>query len=284
MSVKIDKALDNNDQKLSTLEAPANPLNPFGGRVGGGFARPGVVMIMPWPMNGSGQITPVRFKAGEKESKSLKELTGTISARVLSEAEQMITADKIMKADGKSFKGKQGGEIKVLKAVKKDDGSFEITFEFEMPANIVPETQLNVPGGLKMPNPQPLPPIRPLPPVKPGAGAGAAQAKVKPAQPAQPGVPAIAIARPIGVPMMNFAYNGLTLRDNKGNILPAAVGINFKGKGGAIFGGPGGGKMEYILTYRPAGKDAPEPAKLVFTGRRQIAVSIPFTLKNVELK
>jgi hypothetical protein len=296
MGITIDKAIDDNNQKLKTIEGPANPLpgGLRGGRigVGGGIAvRPGV-MIMP-AFNGLGRTTWVRLEQGEKAAKSLKELSGTMSAQLLGEAEKMIAADKVMKAAGKSFKGKQGGEMKILTASKGADGTIEITFEFELPANVIPETRINLPAA----NVMPVPPIRPLPPVPakppvppagapaggaPGAVPGAAGGGVAGVGVAQPG---IAIGRPV---IMNFAYNGLTLQDAKGNILPATVRPNFKkaGRGGVvIIGGPGGGgKMEYLATYRPAGKDAAEPASLVFTARRQITVNIPFKLENIELK
>lgn len=78
-----------------------------------------------------------------------------------------------------------------------------------------------------------------------------------------------------------YAPYGLTLVDDKGKVLPAIITPNYR-KGG--FRGGAGQKMEFVATYRPE-KGAPaEPARLVFTGRRQVAVTIPFKLENVDLK
>jgi hypothetical protein len=297
MSVTLDKATDDNDQKLTLLETPvAN--NPFVGGVrimilpAGGIARPAIGG--PWmapSSNGLSHVTPLRFKKEAKETKSLKELSGTVSAQVLGEAESMLSVDQVMKAAGKSFKGKQAGEIKILTTTKQADGTIQITFEFELPAGVVPETQINVPQPAVNPPPVPAPPRR----RGPAGAAGAAKplqaqaqvgvavqavvAKPLPAiQPAPP--PGVAIAVPIGRPIFpGFAYNGLSLQDDKGNVLPASIFPNWK-KGGFRVGG----KMEYIATYKPQPKGAAEPTRLVFTARKQIAVSIPFTLKNVELK
>jgi hypothetical protein len=304
MSVAIDKALDDNGQKLSLLEAQGGGAvdgGPGGVKImilpGGGAGAPGWAggLWMPPSNNGLSHNTPVRLKAGTKASKSLKELTGTISAQVLGEAEQMLAVDKLMKSAGKTFKGKQGGDIKVLTAKKLADGTVQITFEFELPAGVVPETQINAPFLL---NPPPLPPVKALPPGGAAGGAGkkvgarvgfqveakpAVAGKALPAQPAQAiAQPAIGIAvMPGGMPFMpQFAYNGLTLRDEKGNVLPASIFPNWR-KGGFA----PGAKMEYVATtYKHQGKTPAEPAKLVFTARRQIAVSIPFKLQNVELK
>ncbi len=47
---------------------------------------------------------------------------------------------------------------------------------------------------------------------------------------------------------------------------------------------PGGSKVEYLATYQPGKDGKGEPARLVYTGRRQVQVSIPFKLAGVELK
>jgi hypothetical protein len=262
-SLTIDKAIDDNNQKLT--ESAGGAGGPGGGAAGAGA---GGIVVMPgggwgnvWLAGGNGLThnVNVRLKKGEKESKSLKELTGTITGQFRGDAEPVIVADSVMKAGGKSFKGKPSGEIKVLTAEKKDDGTIQIAFEFELPTDVTAETTINVPGAAR------LPPAKvPAPPAA--------------VPPAGGGVPAIRLPPPM--PMQRYAFNGLTLRDDKDNILNASIVPNWKK---AAFIG-GGRKLEYLATYRPAGKDAPEPAKLVFTGRRLMTVSVPFTLKDVELK
>ena len=62
----------------------------------------------------------VRLKKGEKESKALKDFAGTISTGVMPPAWHIITADKINKAEGQTFKGKDGG---VLLALRRDSAT-----------------------------------------------------------------------------------------------------------------------------------------------------------------
>ena len=86
-----------------------------------------------------------------------------------------------------------------------------------------------------------------------------------------------------GVP--RYAPYGLTVVDSKGKFLPVSITLNWKKmqQGGRAPFQPGA-KMEYIATYRPEGKNAPEPAKLIYSARKSVDVSIPFTLKHVDLK
>jgi hypothetical protein len=319
VTVKIDKALDDKGQKLTAVDATAGPgPGVFPGGRGGGI-QPGVV-IMPfpgiWSPSGLYQYVPVKLKKGDKETKSLKELSGTISAVVLDSAEQMLVVDNVMKAAGKTVKGKKDGELKITKVEKAKDGNITIEFDMETPAGVVPETQVNIPipeGAIpNRPGVVPLPPVKgkPVPAPAPAPGkkdtapaparnAPAAAAQAKPAQ-AQPGVVGkpgavgggIGIAVPPGGGVMlprtmNYAINGLTLQDAKGKLLYATITFDFnklKGRGG--FGFPGGKpqKMSYIATYRPLKGQPAEPTKLVFTGRRTLDVNIPFTLKNVDVK
>ena len=79
------------------------------------------------------------------------------------------------------------------------------------------------------------------------------------------------------MPMINLPL-GLTLRDDKDNVLPASM--PGWGRG---FGAPGA-KMEFTAVYKPAKGAVAEPSKLVFTGRKAVLVNIPFALKNVPLE
>jgi hypothetical protein len=74
--------------------------------------------------------------------------------------------------------------------------------------------------------------------------------------------------------------NGLTILDDKGKTLPVQMGqqqIQF-------VQGPGGNAVTAIYTLIcPPGKDHGEPAKVVFMGRKNLTIDIPFTLKDVPL-
>ncbi len=259
-SVVIDKAIDDNDQKLTQTTAQA----------AGGVGVPGAggigVVIMPGAPWGNIRLTghghtynlTVRLKKGEKEAKSLKELKGTITGQFRGEAESLLVVDEVMKAAGKSVTRKPNGEMKVLTVDKKEDGTIQIHFELEFPANAVAESTIPLAGAPAKP--------RPAPPGVPPPAVGGGIALAPP---------------PVAMPPQHFAFNGLTLRDAKGNVLDAKIEFHWKRPGGFVLGNR---RMEYIATYKPADKDAPQPAKLVFTGRRDASINIPFTLKNVELK
>ncbi|HEY7327434.1 MAG TPA: hypothetical protein VH592_07340 [Gemmataceae bacterium] len=142
-SIHIDTAVDDQDQKLSQVipqvEAVAgagagNPGIAVQGAVGGGVKFQQMQMIarqrMMW--GGLNQQVPVQLKKGAKEAKSLKELKGTVTAQMLTEARPVITADNLDKAAGKSFKGDEGGEIKIVN-VKTEENQTSIELQFEQP-------------------------------------------------------------------------------------------------------------------------------------------------------
>lgn len=329
--VKVTKAVDENGDTLKQAESKAAPGGPGGfpgalpggggpaimpigpgpGGVAPGFPGGGRFVYTPQSANGLTHFLPVRLQKGAKAAKSLKELTGTLSAKVLGEAQQVLVVENVLKAKGKSAKA-QGGEISVTDVTKDKDGVVTITFEFEQPGDSMPE--VTVPAEETA-----------VKPAAPGAGPGGAggpggaankaaqdeQAAAKARQAAEEARRAI-LARAaaaqarggagggvivVGGPGMvvsNYAPYGLTLVDAKGKVLPAAITVDWRkmmggpGRPGGL-GGPGGAggaarKLSFTAVYRPADKDAPEPAKLVYTGRKTVDVSVPFTLKNVDLK
>jgi hypothetical protein len=312
LAVKVDKAVDNNNQKLSqTVDAFPAP----GLRGGGGFARPAIAIARPgiWWAGGMHQYTPVRFKKSDKESKTLKELKGTIQAEVNGESEALLIADNVLKAKGKTFRGKHGGSL-MIESIAKDEktGQLTIRFEMEQPNNTIADTTKQPDYTVPAPKPVPLPGPR----LKGAKGAAAAddaakraaeerkakaikdkrakeeaakeadkkkeaearraKEEAKPvakkrALPARPGGGPGAINRPI----YYHNYTGVTLRDDKGKVLPVSVQITGWGKGGVD------AKRTYQMIYQPA-KEHGKVDKLVFQGRRAISVNIPFTLKDVK--
>lgn len=320
-AVKITKATDDNDQKLDAVEVkfdrPAvRPLPaplPLPG--GGPGVAPGVAMPaigMAGSANGLSRTVPVQFEKGKKATKSFKEITGTVEAKVLAEAEALVVVENVMKMAGKTVKGKKGGAVTINKASKNKDGVVEIEFTLDLPdaAKVVPERQINVPippdvGPLNprvAPQPfpgggvQPLPVDLPLllPPVegqKPDADDADEPALAPPAQakelplpaqvdpaPAQPGFGGGAPAF-VGPGALRYAVNGLTLQDDKGNTVYAWIGYDQ-----AKLKGNRNGPRDYVARYK-AGKGMPaEPTKLVFTGRQIVELKVPFTLKDVEVK
>jgi hypothetical protein len=318
MSVGVEKATDDKDQKLEKINPPAAPGFPggggFGGAVppvppGGGIAPPGRgIPFVPVMFGQHGErIYPVRFKKGEKEAKALKEFAGTISADVLTPAEPVITADKISKAAGETYKGKDAegkdnGYIKVSKAEEKD-GKFTVEFEMEMPQGIIPAMNgggfgigggmIGFPGGgpIKgVPVPLPAPAPATPPPAAPGGAGLAFQAQAPAAAPAQVqiqiGVGGGGAAGPGGVvgpggpataPAFVFNPPGISLVDSKGKTVNPTGGTPPKGTvvGGKVV-------LTYTLEYKL--EKGQEPAKLLFSGSKTATVDIPFTFKDVPLK
>lgn len=196
-SIRIGKAVDDRDQQLTQI-VPQIPAAPPGIGFPGGGIGIGVPVPMPMPMGGMGmagfgggmnQPITVQLKKGEKAAKSLKELKGVITAQVLSEAKPMITADKLVKAGGKTFKGDEGGSIKIIE-VKTAGKKTTIQFEFEQPPDSIPAgPAMGMPGfggpiGIGMPVPafriQAAPvavPAPAAPPAPPAAKAPAPAAK-----------------------------------------------------------------------------------------------------------
>ena len=289
LNVRVDKALDDASQSLTqAANPPADPNAPA--------AFPGVAPGLirgPFMMGGMGnQVATVRLKKGEKASKSLKELTGVISAQILTPATPAITAEKILEAAGKEFKGAEGGKLKILQVTRAANGQITVRFELEQPPNLVPANAIGgplngpwgvVPGGVPLPAPIPLPRgALPLPNKAPGAGAGF---KVQPpAQVAQIQIqiqanPGGIVVGPGGIGGAGFfgiqGGNGITMEDDKGNVIQV-VGTNQIFRRGAA-----GILVEHVMVFLP--KKDQKPTKLVFSGSKSVAIEVPFALKNVTL-
>ncbi len=270
-SVRIDKALDDRGQILTQI-TPQVPAGPPG--VGGGVFAPGMML---W--TGASQQVPLQLRKGDKAAKTLKLLKGVLSAQVLSEATPMIVADNLAKAIGKTFKGDEDGAIKIVRVRTDEQKRTIIELELRPFLNAIPAAPLMaVPAGAPVPPPGPaLPP--PPPPVPAAPRAPPAQAPAVPVQgrvriggPVGPGVPIIFVG----------PVNGLSVRDDKDKALPLQLGPLMVRRQEL----PGGGQsftMIYTLICQP-GKDQGEPAKVVYLGRKQVAVDIPFLLKDVPLR
>jgi hypothetical protein len=288
LALRISKALDDQGQDLKDMpgEAPSDvgPRGPAAG-FGGPVARPAPQL----GFGGAHLYFPVRLKKGEKAAKALKELSGTVTAQLLTAPQALITADNVLKNNGKTFKGADDGSIKVLDVSKGDNGTVTVRFELEQPANIIPANGggWGMPGGIQiMPAPAPVParvlprgalnaaPAQPQPVVLPVQENGAAVLVQVQAQ------PAIGIAvGPGGMMTAQVGYNGVALLDEKDHPVPVLVQqqVGFKpaqpGQKNAL---------EYIFVFQLE-KGQSDNVKLVFLGRKQTTVDVPFTLKDVTL-
>ncbi|HMF14675.1 MAG TPA: hypothetical protein VKE94_20305, partial [Gemmataceae bacterium] len=137
-STRITKAVDDNGQSLAQVtpgedaDAAEIAIAPGGGVVRG-FA---VARMMPYSVAGPGTTT-IPLKRGEKPSKSLAELSGTLTLEMLDEPEAMIAVDNVLTAGDTTTKGKAGGQLKLVGAKKKDNGQVTLQVELEIPPDVV---------------------------------------------------------------------------------------------------------------------------------------------------
>jgi hypothetical protein len=264
-AARVEKAVDDQGQKLTEI-ADTRPGVRGAGPALAGLGR--MNGIGPYA-SGLGQRTFIRLKKGDKEAKSLKELSGVLTAHVLTDSRPFITVENILGSSDKTVKGKDGGSLKVLD-VKTEKEKITIRVEVEPPPDVVVETLYSArvrPGPAMMLRAMPAVPVLP-------AGPAGAIPPAAIAPPAPPGGGLAGVA--VGMSGTNDPYSGLTLRDEKGKILPAQFQVSVK------FVPGGAPTREFTLAYQ-IGKDQEKPAKLVFSGRKNVEVEIPFALKDVPL-
>jgi hypothetical protein len=300
VATRIDKAVDDTDQALVQQTGGDDEAEPPGVAGTAPIIRgPGGIMRMPM-MGGPGQTT-IQFKKGEKPSKALKELKGTITAQMLSEPQPMMTVDNILKAAGTTTKGKAGGSIKIVEATRGEEGEIKLQVELEPPPDVTPARgqgvsavwaatpaiRLNPAVPVKAPAPPAEKPKAAAPenrkeaPAKTDDGKAKEEVKAKPAAPPAAPLPGIAAAPAAFAANARFpgnVFNGLSLVDEKGKSFPI---IRVSATSQVLVAGRV--ETRYEITFEAA-KDRSAPAKLVFSGSRPVTVDIPFTLKDVPLK
>src|SRR5262249_51647092 len=115
-------------------------MDPNGGQadpnaaLGGAAVRGNVVIIGGPPAQGmpsSQRFVTVRLKRGEKNAKTLKELTGSLNAEALTDTEALVSIDNILKAAGKSAKAKDGGSLQVQSVDKLANGDIQVKIAME---------------------------------------------------------------------------------------------------------------------------------------------------------
>jgi hypothetical protein len=276
--IRITKAVDNRDQELAQVIPQVEGV--AAGRAGVAPADADAIrrrmmmqrqMMMQMKMRRQGfgmtaialsHQASVQLKKGDKEAKSLKELKGTITANLLTEAEPMIVAYNLK--SGASYKGKQGGFIKILD-VKSADEETTVRLEFEQPPfdKVMPAQQnfMNVfqGGGVAPMRIQAAPAAGKMP-----VPLGAVQGQ---------------IAVKGGMPFMG-SFNGLSVLDDKGTMLPVQVQMENR------FQQQPGGAFKQTTTYTLScrrEKDRRQPAKVVYLGRKRVTVDVPFAFTDVPL-
>jgi hypothetical protein len=119
---RIDKAVDDQGQELEPAAEAA-------------FGRRNQLVTQPGFLV---QQIPVRLTPGEKPSKSLRELHGTLSGRLLTDPRPVLAVDDVLKSAGKSVRGKEGGELKVLEVSRDASGEVTVRCELDVPPDVSP--------------------------------------------------------------------------------------------------------------------------------------------------
>lgn len=251
--VKIDKAINENGQNLSISEpkADAAPIPPQPIPLNGGPA-PLIIRRANMPANVlayNNQPFPVRLKKSDKETKTIKELTGTVTLSVRSAAEAMVEIEDLAKAKDDTVKGKNDCSLKVTEMSKDEDGVYTLKVEVSSPSTVMPFAHQPTEEERKR-------------------FLGRAQA-------AQPAQPAPNVARVL--PAQAWNTNGLELFDAKGNA------YEYAGTSSQTRIQNATRVIQAVVKFAPKEKGQGEPTKLVFKGTRPAEVEVPFTLKDIVL-
>lgn len=272
LGVKIDRAMDDQGQLLEHLpgDQPVNPRN-----VNAAILRARRMKLVG--VTPSVEF-PVTLKKAAKPSAMIKELTGTIQAEVLVPAEE-VTAN-LVKAEGKTFKGKDGASIQVI-GVQEGNASYQITISLSDPMGG------NLPGAggiqiLPINRALPIPPPpAPVPPNAPGLGAfqvqapaqGRVQVQVQGAQIIIQGNGVVIGRGGLGMPT---GGSSLKVLDEKGNVLQQ-TGMQTQLRRGA-----GGLERQYTIMVKAAPGQG-KPTRLVYASQKSVTLDIPFSLKDIPL-
>lgn len=146
---QIEKAIDDQGQTLQVAmdeqQGAANIGNPN--------INPAILQRLVIAQNGYQQIRQqalVRFKAGEKPAKSIKELSGAVSAQALTATEPVVVVKDILKAAGQTEKA-NGFSMQINSVEKQPNGDVKIEVSLEgAPGQNVPGVQVFPGGGIQI--------------------------------------------------------------------------------------------------------------------------------------
>ncbi len=296
-SIHIEKGVDDQDRQLAQVipqveGAPGiagNPAIVLPGQAGAQQmqaimqlqARRRIIeRRMGW--SGLNQQVPVQLKKGAKAAKSLKELQGVLTAQVLTQARPVITADNLDKAAGKTFKGQEGGSIKIVD-VKAEENQTTIQLELEQPPydKVVP-AQPNVLPGVGVRNVAPRGMMPPPPPAPPAGKLAQRPAVQRPAGKNPPGLAPVVRAGS-GPRQRMDSISGLSIQDDKGQTIPLDGG---RSQITVQMDRQANGPVKQVLVWTlvcPHEKEKAKPSKVVYLGRKSVTLEIPFALKDVPL-
>jgi hypothetical protein len=77
---------------------------------------------------------PIRFKRNGRDMKQLREIEGILFARVQTPQGPLIQADKILQAEGKTFKGPEDSYLKIHEARQNESGQVQLRITLRAPS------------------------------------------------------------------------------------------------------------------------------------------------------
>jgi hypothetical protein len=161
LGVHVQKAMDPECRQVAQAQESmphvnsADDLNAMGGAMGAVAFKINVnngVMFAASdfdnPANSSNSPArefPIRFKRNGRDMKQLREIDGILFARVQTPHGPLIQADKILQAEGKTFKGPEDSYLKIHEARQNDSGQVHMRLTLRAPS--MSDDALGMMGG-----------------------------------------------------------------------------------------------------------------------------------------
>jgi outer membrane protein assembly factor BamB len=154
VGLRIERALDEDGRMLRQLSTTFKPPTPAGGGRASVVINGAAIAAPPEEPEGPvARLVPVRLKlAGDRPARQLKELTGTIVAQVRTPQETVATVENVLKAVGRTVRGKHGGEVRLIEAMKDEDGNVRLKVQVEGLGRGITDVPANPFGGTIMIN------------------------------------------------------------------------------------------------------------------------------------
>jgi RNA polymerase sigma factor (sigma-70 family) len=121
VAVTVGKAIDDQGQVLEQVKTAGEGAGAFPGR---------------FDPSAASRLVPVYLKKGPRPATSLRELSGTVTARVLKEPRPYLTVDDILGAAGKKVEGAGGGALWVLEVTAGPAGRVQLRLAIDPPADL----------------------------------------------------------------------------------------------------------------------------------------------------
>jgi hypothetical protein len=264
---RIDRAVDDEGQKLVAVHAPTPEVDPNGDPVDivrlpngqAAFIRRNNAIQQAIVPGVSSVATPapssIHLKKGDRPSAKLTELSGIVSVRVLAPVAELASVGNVLKAEGETVKGKAGVTLKIAELAREEDGSVTVSADLRCTTDAIP--------------------VGPGIPTSYGRGPGQAM-RVR----ALGGVRNVVIQQnDPSIPSDATSFVGLELHDSAGK--PYRLHKVTTHNGNIV----GDAQSHFVvLNFGPAEKGQGEPAALVFKASHWVTVDVPFTLKDVPVR